>query len=324
MLYLRQTKNELTGEHSAIMVRALPKTSGVDDTWLDAFVGDTKRRFLALLGGPFRDMEIKLAISTLEAMEDKPDDTIKERTGNGSGTITAEELGYHLTPHDLKRLELYGRNLCDHHLVTDLLPAVARLYFTSRFGPDFKLSSVQAAILCGIGVQNRDVDALTKELGLPSNQVLAMFNKAIRKISISMNTIVEESAERELLGGEKRLQVQKTVEGMRDVAEKTLDEDAAEAAEDAMKMFNTEKSLPPEITNDESLMQYAIKGSDEQWKEVLNGKDMNESGTVAIRSVRQKRKIVDTEDFEREAKHESGKSKAGKSGKKKKIKGRNK
>ena len=66
MLYLRQTKNELTGEHSAIMVRALPKRSGVDDAWLSAFMADTRRRMITLLGGSFRDLEIRLALSTLE------------------------------------------------------------------------------------------------------------------------------------------------------------------------------------------------------------------------------------------------------------------
>lgn len=323
MLYLRQTKNELTGEHSAIMARALPKTSGVDDVWLDAFVGDTKRRLIALLGGPFRSMEIKLAISTLEGMDDVATSKNADRIGSGSGKIDADELGYYLTAHDLKRLEMYGRNLCDHHLVTDLLPPVARLYFTGRFGPEFKLSSVQAAILCGIGVQNRDVDELTKELGLPANQVLAMFNKAIRKISISFNTIVEEKETEALLGGEKRLKIQKSVEGMRNVAEKTLEEDAAAAAKDAMQVYNSDKMLPPEIANDDTLMQYAIKGSDKQWNEALDG-EINEAGTVSIKSVREKRKLVDTEDFEHEAKHESGKSKPGNSSKKKKTKGRRK
>ncbi len=325
MLYLRQTKNELTGEHSAIMLRALPKTSGVDDTWLDAFVGDTKRRFIALLGGPFRDMEIKLAISTLEGMQEDTSNKITNRTGNGAGKISAGELGYHLTHHDLKRLELYGRNLCDHHLVTDLLPPVARLYFTGRFGSEFKLSSVQAAILCGIGVQNRDVDELTKELGLPSNQVLAMFNKAMRKVSIALNTIVEEKEEESMLGGEKRSQVEKAADSMRNVAEKTLEEDAVEAAKDAMKILKSDRSLPPEIANDDSLMQYVVKGSDEQWQDVLDGKDMNDAGTVSIKSVREKRKHIDTEDYEHEAKNDTGKSpKSGKSTKKKKTKGRRK
>lgn len=323
MLYIRQTKNELTGEHSAIMVRALPKTSGVDDKWLDAFVADTKRRFIALLGGAFRDMEIKLAISALEEMDDVANEKVADRTAAGYGKITAEELSYHLTPHDLKRLELYGRNLCDHHLVTDLLPCVAKLYFTGRFGPDMKLSSVQAAILCGIGVQNRDVDAITNELGLPSNQVLAMFNKAVRKMSIALNAFVEENEEQGLLGGEKRIKISKTFEKMRDVAEKTLEEDAAEAAKDAMEVFNSEKALPPEIANDDSLMQYAIRGSDEQWNQALEGKGLNEAGTVSIKSVREKRKVVDADDYEHEAKHEpSGASKSSRSNKKTKVKGR--
>lgn len=320
MLYVRQTKNELTGEHTAIMVRALPRTSGVDDAWLDAFVGDTKRRFLALLGGPFRDIEIKLAISALEGMDIGNQGKSAERVGNASGRIDADELGYYLTPHDLKRLELYGRNLCDHHLVSDLLSAVARLYFTGRLGGEFKLSSVQAAILCALGVQNRDVDAITNELGLPSNQVLAMFNKAVRKISIALNAVVEEKEKEALLGGEKRLKAQKAVEGMRNVAEKTLDEDAAEAAKDAMKAFTGDKSLPPEVTNDDSLMQYAIKGSEEDWKQALDGKDMNEAGTVSIKSIREKRKHVDVEDYDHEAKHEASKV----SKKKKKTKGRRK
>jgi N-acetyltransferase 10 len=241
MLYLRQTKNELTGEHSAIMVRSLPKRSGVDDAWLDAFVGDTKRRFIALLGGPFRDTEIRLAISALENMGAVPvssNSTMEARSGKAAGTIGAEELGLILTPHDLKRLELYGRNLCDHHLVTDLLPSVSRLYFTGRFGGEFNLSSVQAALLCGIGIQNREVDSLTNELKLPGNQVLAMFNKAIRKISIALNTIVEEAEKTHLLSGEKRLNAQKTVDKMRDVATRTLEEDAVDGAKNAMETLN--------------------------------------------------------------------------------------
>ncbi|KAG7348994.1 GNAT acetyltransferase 2 [Nitzschia inconspicua] len=294
MLYLRQTKNELTGEHSAIMLRALPKTSGVDDRWLDAFVSDTRKRYISLLSGSFRDTPIRLAISVLEKMAE---------TKDTSGKVNADELSYLLTPHDMKRLELYGRNLCDHHLVTDLLPTVSRLYFTGRFGGDFKLSSVQAAILCGIGVQNHDVDAISKELGLPSNQVLAMFNKAVRKLSIALNLIVEDKEKESLLGGEQRAKAERVVRRMEDVAAKTLEEDAREAATDIIQQMEA-KSLPPAITNDASLMQYAIKGTDDQWDKVLEGNEIGETGTVSIRSVREKRKALDTEDYEKEAKSE--------------------
>jgi len=309
MLYLRQTKNELTGEHSSIMVRALPKTSGVDDAWLHAFVSDSKRRFISMLSGSFRDMEIRAAISVLDKMCESKN--IEERSGTTAGKISAEELGFLMTPHDMKRLELYGRNLCDHHLITDLLPTVARLYFLGRFGKGFKLSSVQSAILCGIGVQNQVVDSLRAELGLPSNQVLAMFNKAIRKISIALYSIVEAKEKQNLLGGEKRKKAQETADGMRDVAAKTLEEDAAEAAKDAIKELNDYNNnstnnadgnnhLPSTIANDKSLMQYKIKGSDEQWDKILDGKEVSQTGMVAVRSVRDKRKAVDDEDMEKE------------------------
>ena len=243
MLYLRQTKNELTGENSAIMLRALPNRTGVDDAWLPAFVSDTRKRLISLLGGPFRDMEIRLAISVLDNLSvnpksEKSRNEVLKRSGTLTGKISTEELDYYLTPHDLKRLELYGRNLCDHHLVTDLLPVIARLYFTNRFGQDFNISSVQAALLCGIGLQNRTVESLKDELGLPSNQVLAMFNKAVRKISIALNTIVEEAENQKLLGGDKRRKAEVTVEKMRDVARTTLDEDVKDAAQEAMSSLN--------------------------------------------------------------------------------------
>ena len=64
-------------------------------------------------------------------------------------------------------------------------------------------------------------------------------------------------------------------------------------------------------------MQYAIKGSDEQWNNALDGRDVDEAGTIQIRSVREKRKGLDDDDFAREASNEP-KSKKSKTGKKKK------
>ena len=37
--------------------------------------------------------------------------------------MTLEKMESLFSPHDLKRLELYSRNMADHHLITDLLPA---------------------------------------------------------------------------------------------------------------------------------------------------------------------------------------------------------
>lgn len=314
MLYLRQTKNELTGEHSAIMVRALPRRTGYDDAWLPAFVADTQRRIISLLGGPFRGMEVKLATGVLEEFESNvtkafsnnkdASQAIEKRSGSATNGIDVTELNYFLTPHDLKRLELYGRNLCDHHLVADLLPILARVYFTGRLGKGFKLSSLQGALLCAIGLQNKTVDDVTKEIGLPPNQILAMFNKSIRKLSIVFNEVVEKHERSKLLSGEARTEAEKKASKMKDVSHQTLDEDAIEGAMGAMEALQSgsmTSNLPSEITGDNDIMKYAIKGSNEDWAEALKGKEgtIEKQGIVHVKGHKKKRKL-NQEDVEKE------------------------
>jgi hypothetical protein len=65
-------------------------------------------------------------------------------------------------------------------------------------------------------------------------------------------------------------------------------------------------------------MQYTIKGSDEQWGKILDGKEISETGMVTVHSVREKRKAVDAEDMEKEALHEKKGSNSKKVKKKKK------
>mmetsp|Transcript_10072 Transcript_10072/g.14242 ORF Transcript_10072/g.14242 Transcript_10072/m.14242 type:complete len:1228 (-) Transcript_10072:124-3807(-) len=331
LLYLRQTKNELTGEHSCIMIRSFGSSrTGYDNAWLPAFVLDTRRRLISLLSGPFNDINIKLAISVLEEFESvakeaqrnlKNQDTLNEiqkRSGGKNPSsftsspsnnlqkslpINAQELNYYITPHDLKRLELYGRNLCDYHLITDLLPTISRLYFLGKFGENFNLSSLQGALLCGIGLQNRTIDNLTSEFGLPSNQVLAMFNKGVRKMSIALQQIVEDQVvQEEILGNEVRSQVEKKVVQMKDVTLTTLDEEAQDGASAAMSILKDQNSynkLPHEIEADTEIMKYAIKGTDAQWDEALEKKgtllDENK-GLVQIKrqdKITPKRKLND-------------------------------
>jgi len=213
--------------------------------------------------------------------------------------------------------------------VTDLLPAIARLYFTGRFGSDFKVSSLQAALLCGIGLQHKSVESLNAELGLPSNQILAMFNKAVRKMSMALNGILEESEKSKMLGGKERAKAEKAADKMKDVSHQTLQEDVQEAADVAMKKLKQSKSskaanLPAEIMEDAEIMQYAIKGSDKEWSEALKESEVNENGTIAIRSVQEKagKRKLGEEDIEREGEmatpSKTPKSKKSKSSKKKK------
>jgi len=63
-----------------------------------------------------------------------------------------------LTPFDLKRLESYANNMLDYHVVMDLLPTVAGLYFQKRLGEEVRLSAVQSSILLGVGLQRKSIE----------------------------------------------------------------------------------------------------------------------------------------------------------------------
>lgn len=65
-VYLRQTTNELTGEHSCIMLSILSSEEGrVDNEWLNAFWIDFRRRFLSLLSYQFKTFKPAMALGVL-------------------------------------------------------------------------------------------------------------------------------------------------------------------------------------------------------------------------------------------------------------------
>jgi len=53
-----------------------------------------------------------------------------------------------VTAHDLNRLEKYAQNMVDYHMVMDLLPTLARLYFTRRL--DVGLNELKS--VCNVAV----------------------------------------------------------------------------------------------------------------------------------------------------------------------------
>lgn len=60
-------------------------------------------------------------------------------------------------------------------MVLDLLQPLAQAYFAGKI--PCTLSYGQAAIFLCLGLQQVDIDAIEKALNLPSNQILALFNK---------------------------------------------------------------------------------------------------------------------------------------------------
>ncbi|PWY87006.1 putative nucleolar ATPase Kre33 [Aspergillus heteromorphus CBS 117.55] len=185
-VYLRQTPNDLTGEHSCVMLRTL--TTGTNDAaWLGAFARDFHKRFNALLSYQFRDFPSVLSLSICESANAGA----KLDASFAQALLAKSDLDAAFSPFDLKRLDSYANNLLDYHVILDMVPTIAEYYFSGRLNGKVSLSGVQQSILLAIGLQHKNLDALEKELSLPSSQLLAMFLKIVRKMSTHFRNLVE-------------------------------------------------------------------------------------------------------------------------------------
>ncbi|ODN05444.1 N-acetyltransferase 10, partial [Orchesella cincta] len=252
-VYLRQTPNDLTGEHSCIMIKILesPVMQKLSSSWLQEYFRDFCRRFISLLGYQFRTFSPALALSILQN---------KNYTSVDSKEISQTELQVHVTPYDVKRLELYARNMTDYHVIMDLVPMLAKLYFTNKMG-DLRVSAVQSAIMLGLGLQHKTVDDLAKELDFPATQLLGLFNRTIRKFLDFINKILESAISNQL----DTLDTAERTSGMQPMAQ-SLSKELNKAEKELKKKQNAELLK----LKDDDLSQFAIKGSNEDWTQALN------------------------------------------------------
>ncbi|TRM63648.1 GNAT acetyltransferase 2-domain-containing protein [Schizophyllum amplum] len=199
-IYIRQTTSDLTGEHTCVMIKSLSTADNGGD-WVVEFAKDFRRRFLSLLSFPrFRDWTSVTSLSVLEAVESG----VKKGGQTLSGDVlTAGDLAHHLTPYDVKRLESYANNMLDFHVIMDMMPTIASMYFAGKFGANdngdgdavekaVKLSAAQSAILLALGLQRKTIEDVERELQLPVSQSLALFNKVIRKICKRISDVRKE------------------------------------------------------------------------------------------------------------------------------------
>ncbi len=191
-LYIHQAVDETSGEYNAVQLRSLSDDEDEEEgegSWLSAFASDFRKRFLSLLSFRFRQFSIPLALGVLEAAADGSRD-------RDAAPLTPPELDASLSAFDLKRLEAYGNGLIEAHMVLDLFPALASFYFRRRLqvAEDgrramLKLSTVQAGTLLASGLQRKEMAEIAIELDLPVSQLLAVFNKAVRRIVQSLRQV---------------------------------------------------------------------------------------------------------------------------------------
>ncbi|KAI1467572.1 DUF699-domain-containing protein [Daldinia caldariorum] len=292
-VYLRQTANDLTGEHTCVMLRPLKD----EKEWLGAFAADFHRRFLTLLSYKFSDFPCVLALSidqsaTAGAQLD-PTNQLPE--------LTKQDLDRVFSPFDCKRLESYARGVLDHHAILDLVPKLADLYFTGPLKPSIKLTGVQRALLLGIGLQRKDVGAICTELSLESSQGLAMFMKIIRKITSHFSTLISSAVEADMPKSDAIGVSRENASGVHDdeivddkfaPLETTLDDELDEAGDEALKELRAKQR---ELIDSLPLDQYEIEGDAPGWeeaeKQVLRATQKGKANpVVSVKTKQSKRK----------------------------------
>ncbi|OOF97315.1 hypothetical protein ASPCADRAFT_206134 [Aspergillus carbonarius ITEM 5010] len=284
-VYLRQTANDLTGEHSCVMLRTL--TAGSNDAgWLGAFSRDFHKRFASLLSYQFREFPSVLSLSICESANSGA----KLDTTYSQALLTKADLDAAFSPFDLKRLDSYANNLLDYHVILDMVPVIAEYYFSGRLSGKVSLSGVQQSILLAIGLQRKNIDALEKELSLPSSQLLAMFLKIIRKVSTHFRNLVE-GAVAETMPAEKAPTAQVVTEAHDEVVDERfkpletgLDEELREGGQQVdEELREKQRALIDALPLDK----YEIKNGSAAWEDAEKQIRGGGASTVSIKSSKQ-------------------------------------
>ncbi|EGC37654.1 hypothetical protein DICPUDRAFT_149730 [Dictyostelium purpureum] len=275
-VYLRLTSNDITGEHTCIMLRELNNEHNntiCQEGWLQSFHQDFRKRFINLLGYEFRNFNSKMALNILFEKEKLP----KE--------LSYEEVKLLFSSYDLKRLESYSNNIVDYHVVIDLLPSLAKLYFTNKLKVE-DVSLIQSSILLALGLQHKTVDDLMGELNLQSNQILSLFNQTMRKLNVELKSTQDKYLQDQLpksnIVAPRTGQYQSFKGDIKDTDMIPLAEDLESELEKGADEIKAK--FKKQLENDESLQQYLIKGDDDQWKKALNNKSAAVPKSISIKT----------------------------------------
>ena len=288
-VYLRQTANDLTGEHTVVMLRTL-ETGSSDPSWLGAYAKDFHKRFLSLLSYQFRTFGSVQALAIDESASvgiNLLEDTEKAKA------LDKTALDELFTPFDLKRLDSYANNMLDYHVILDLMPSIAQLYFTGRMRDDngIKLSGVQKTLLCAIGLQRKVLEDVEKELGLNMSQLLAMFVKVMRKISMHFRQL-QEGAIAKTMPEAERTAAPDDVDGDGDVDMETVGKDlAAELAQGGAEFDEEERARNKRMVDDLPLKNFEIANGDAGWEEAEKAvKEGKGKSTFSVKSAKREEK----------------------------------
>ncbi|KAI1169726.1 N-acetyltransferase-like protein [Nemania sp. FL0916] len=319
-VYLRQTPNDLTGEHTCVMLRPLKSS---DKTWLGSYANDFHHRFLSLLSYQFRSFDPTTALSISQTATSGA----RLDPSYSPPPFTKESLDQILTPFDVKRLVGYANNLLDYHVILDLMPRVAEPYFHGRIN-EIKLNDLQRAILLAVSFQRKDLDNIVTDFPTMSmSQALAMFTKIVKKFATHFEKLISGAIEASLPKDNIGVSVA-NASGMHDdeivdmrfnPLEKSLADELEEGGDEAMKEIRQKQR---ELIDSLPLDQYEVEGDNPVWDEAEKqvrsaAKRGHANPVVSVKSSKTKRKVGPTaaevyeEEFGEKPQKKAKKSKKG-------------
>ena len=225
--YLRQTPNDITGEHTCIMVQSW------DQDWLKEYHKDFTFRLLNLLGYEFRKLPPQLILNMINKSG-----VINSAPGKSSDFEGA------ITKYDFKRLKSYADALTDYHIILDLVPTISSLYFKGKM--NLSLSPLQCSILISLGLQFKNVDQTTLLFPeLQSNQIMGIFKKIIKKTVSYMENIFKSEIDSDIKQPESKVQLnglEGTLQQELEKAEKDFSKKQKENAEKVKSVIETDEN----------------------------------------------------------------------------------
>lgn len=278
-IYLSQKENELTAEHSCIMLADLNSDNIITKNWLQQYFMDFRRRFLKLLPKSFLKYQTSMALSILE----NKNVSIKGKE------VTADELNFCFIPDDLKRLESYIKNFVEYRLIIDLTADISNMFFQMKL-PNAPIDTLQKAILLGVGLMNKTIDDMAKELNMPASQLLAKYSDAMKKIKKNFDEILSKHEDSSEVKNSSKLP---DIEPIKESIDDELEQEAIKLDKKQKKLMKKDK-----------LSKYSIKGSESDWKKALE--NIGDKNSVISVKSGIKRNL---EDFPTETNNENSKKK---------------
>ncbi|GAP88086.1 putative tRNA cytidine acetyltransferase [Rosellinia necatrix] len=295
-VYLRQTPNDLTGEHTCVMLRPLESS---DKNWLGSYANDFHSRFLSLLSYRFRTFNSVTALGINESATSGA----RLDPSYSPPPFTKESLDQILTPFDMKRLAGYANNVLDYHVILDLMPRVSEPYFRGRLN-EVHLTGSQRAMLLAVALQRKDLDEVATDLSIPTSQILAMFMKIVKKFVVHFEGLVSGAIAASLpkdtvgvsVADASGIHDDELVDTRFNPLEKSLEEELEEGGDKAMKEIRRKQR---ELIDSLPLDRYEVEGDNPDWddaeKQVRNAaKRGYVNPVVSIKSSKTKRKVGPT------------------------------